>query len=88
MTTQKTNVGQLAGDAALGFLGSIIAAKKEGQELPKALDAVATIAIQGENKAIEIVKEEAKEQTMKRLSWIIVAILTTIIIVMVVKNKA
>lgn len=84
----KANIKGMLGDAALGFLANLIEAKRSGEQLPKSLDTVASIAIQGESKAIEIAKKEAKEQTMKQMSWIIVGILTIVVIVLLVKRNS
>lgn len=86
--TTEANIKGMLGDAAIGFLSNLINAKKQGEQLPKALDKVASIAIQGESKAIQIAKQEAKEQTMKQISWIIVGVLTIVVIVLLVKRNA
>lgn len=86
--TTEANVKGMLGDAAMSFLSNLINAKKQGEQLPKALDKVASIAIQGESKAIQIAKQEAKEQTMKQMSWIIVGVLTIVVIVLLVKRNA
>lgn len=89
--TDSYNAGDdlkgLLSTAGLTFLSNLINAKKEGQELPKALDAVATIAVNGENAAVEIAKKEAREQTMKQMAWIIAGILAVIVVVLLIKRK-
>lgn len=87
-TTQNANIKGMLGDAAMSFLSNLINAKKAGEQLPGALDKVASIAIQGESKAIEIAKQEAKEQTIKQMSWIIAGILTVVVIVLLVKRNS
>ena len=84
----EANIKGMVGDAALGFLASLIQAKQNGEKLPKSLDAVASVAIQGETKAIEIAKKEVKEQTIKQMSWIIVGVLTVVVIVLLIKRNS
>lgn len=82
------NVKGMLGNAAMGFLSNVINAKKQGAQLPKSLDKLASIAIQGESKAIQIAKEEAKEQTIKKMSWIIVGVLVVVVVVLLVKRNS
>jgi hypothetical protein len=87
MTTTGDQLKSMLGDTALTFLSNLIQAKKDGAPLPKSLDKVASIAIQGQGKAIEIAKNEAKEQSIKQMSWIIVGVLTVIIVVLLIKEN-
>ncbi len=58
-TTTKANVKQIFGDALGDLLGNIIQAKKEGQELPKALDVVAGLGIKTEQAAYNAAQGKA-----------------------------
>lgn len=83
---QKQTVGQMAASAALGFLGNLINAKQQGQELPPVLDKVATIAISGQDKAIEIAQKEAKEHAINQMAWIIAGVLAVVLIIVLLKK--
>lgn len=91
MQTTNYNAGQdlkgILTDAGMTFLSNLVNAKKQGQELPKALDAVASIAVDGQQAAIEIAKKEAREQTMKQISWIIAGVLAAAVLYLLITRK-
>lgn len=91
MQTNHYNAGQdlkgILTDAGMTFLSNLVNAKKQGQELPKALDAVASIAVDGQQAAIEIAKKEAREQTMKQISWIIAGVLAIVVVYLLITRK-
>ena len=83
----RQTVGGMLGTAGLTFLSNLVNAKKEGAELPKFLDKIATVAIGGEQKAVEIAKKEVQKETTNKMGWIIAGILVIVIIVLFVRSK-
>lgn len=71
---------ELLKDSALNFLGGIVQAKQNGEKLPKALDTIAGLAISGQGAALTLAENEIKKQSMEKMSWLIVGILTIVII--------
>lgn len=86
-TDQNQNVGSMLGQAGLNFLGNLINAKQQGVKLPKVFDTVATVAMQGENKAMQIAKQEAKKQAITKGAWVLVAVLLVIIGILIYKKN-
>lgn len=84
----NANVGQMLSQAGLNFLGTLINAKEKGQKLPKVFDIAATIAMKGENKAIEIAQKEAKKEMLTTGAWVLVAILIAIVIYLLAKRNS
>lgn len=84
---ETVSLGNLLGTAGIKFLSDLVNAKKSGAELPSALDKVATIAIQGESKAIDLAKSEAKKEATNKAGWIVASILIIILLFMLVKNS-
>lgn len=84
----KTQVlGSALGNAAYNFLSDIVTAKKNGEELPKALDKIATLAIKGQAKAVDMAKEAAKEKAKEFIPWYIVAGLVLLIILILIYKR-
>lgn len=82
----KQTVGGMLGTAGLTFLSNLVNAKKQGAELPKFLDKIATVAIGGEQKAVEIAKKEVQKETTNKMGWIIAAVLLVVIVALFIRK--
>ena len=88
MPQQKSNVlGSALGNAAFNFLTDIVDAKRNGEELPKALDKIATLAIKGQSKAIDLAKVTAKEKAKEFIPWYIVGGLVLLVIILLIYKR-
>ena len=67
VATEKVSVKDIFGDALGGVIGKIIQDKKDGKELPKALDAVATLGIKTEKAAVTAAQQAAEKEVGKNV---------------------
>jgi uncharacterized SAM-dependent methyltransferase len=81
-----STLGNIAQNAGLQFLTGIIEAKEAGQPLPKAVDKIATLAIQGKSTAVDMAKATIAEKAKENIPWFIVAGLALIVIVMLIRK--
>lgn len=66
-TTQKVDIKGILGDALGGIVGDLIQAKKDGQQLPKALETVADLGIKTEQAAIDAATKKAQTSIGKNV---------------------
>ena len=81
-----SKTGQLLKDSALGFLGGIIQAKQDGEQLPKALDTIAGLAIAGQDQALILAENEVKNRFNQNIPWILVVVLVIIISIILMRQ--
>jgi hypothetical protein len=84
---ENAKVGSMLGTAGMAFLSQIVDAKNSGQKLPKFLDKVAGLVTGGQQKAVQIAKEEVKKEATNKMGWIIAAVLVLVIIFLIVRLK-
>ena len=68
------------------LIDQVVTAKNEGQKLPKSLDLIATLAVRGQKQAVILAENKVKEETVKNMSWIIVAVLSVIVLGLMFKK--
>lgn len=64
-TQSKANLKTILGDALGGIVGDLVQAKKDGEQLPKVLDVVASLGIKTEQAAIDAAQKKAESETGK-----------------------
>lgn len=87
---QTANLKQFLGDALGSFVGNVIQAKKEGQQLPKALDIVAGLGIKTEQAALQAGRSKAESEigknVLKFAPYIIGGIAAVVLLYMFIKK--
>lgn len=87
-TTTKANIGAILGTALFGVANDLVEAKENGQQLPGFLDKIASVVKGAKDAGVDLVKEEAKEQSKKMIPWAIAAVCIGIVIYVLLKNKS
>ncbi len=81
-----SKIGELLKQSGVNFLGGIIQAKQDGEPLPKSLDVIASLALQGKQEAITLAENEVKKQVEIKLGWAIALILFIVIVYLVLNQ--
>jgi hypothetical protein len=79
-TSKNFDVGNEIKNLGAKFLGSVISAKQQGQNLPSSLDAIASTALAGKKEAVSMAENEVRSRVVKYVGYAIAVILLIVII--------